>query len=153
MVKSKTSKRRIRRLRNKYFKNKNKNNNWTILHNNIRGFDSKVESLRGIIGYVKPSVITLNETMLINDRKLNLDGYKCFEANRNCRSGGGVATCVSEADRCYTLKVGGEKSDLEMVITRHSQFVTPVNVLNVYGTVCPGTPLYVKKCYRLLHQV
>ena len=113
----------------------NSNNYWTILHNNIRGLDSKVESLGSIIGHVKPSVITLNETMLINNRKLKLDGFMCFEANRNYISVGSAALCVNQADRSFTVKVGGDKSDLEMIITRHSQFATPVNIINIYGAV------------------
>ena len=137
MVKSRNLKRRSRRIRQKNFKNKRQSNDvvWTILHNNIRGFDSKAESLKAILAQVKPSILTLNETMLINNRKLRIDGFNCFESNRNCRSGGGVATCVNEADRKYTIKVDGDDSVLEMVITRHSQFVTPINILNIYGAV------------------
>ena len=99
----KTCKRRIRRLKCKNFRNKSKT--WTILHTNIRGYDSKVDSLEAIIGHVDPNVITINETMFKNNRELKMAGFESFTLNRDCKEGGGVATCVKSGDIDETLMI------------------------------------------------
>ena len=133
VIKSKTCKRRIRRLKCKHIRNKSKS--WTILHTNIRGFDSKVDSLKAIIGHVDPNVVTINETMFKNDRKLELEGFQSFTSSRDCKDGGGVATCIKLSESKGTLQTFEGKDDLELIITRHSQFKTPINVINFYGAV------------------
>ena len=46
---------------------------------------------------------------------------------------GGVATCVNKKDSDSVLMTKeGEDKD-EYIITRHSQFLRPINVINVYG--------------------
>ena len=115
MIKSKTCKRRIRRLKCKHIRNKSKS--WTILHTNIRGFDSKVDSLKAIIGHVDPNVVTINETMFKNDRKLELEGFQSFTSNRDCKDGGGVATCIKLSESKGTLQTFEGKDDLELIIT------------------------------------
>ena len=92
-------------------------------------------SLNDILGKVKPSVVTLNETFLKNKRKLNIKGYSFFNLNRDCEDGGGVATGVLNSDKISVLKVFEGKNDLEIIVTRHGQFSFPINVINVYGQV------------------
>ena len=50
-------------------------------------------------------------------------------------NGGGIATCVQSKDAMHTLKVFEGEDDNEIMITRHSQFVVPINVVNIYGEV------------------
>ena len=44
---------------------------WSLIHTNIRGYDSKALSLHAIVD--KADVVTINETFLKNDRKLNIN--------------------------------------------------------------------------------
>ena len=136
MVKgSKSGIRRRRRLRQKCRRSFDFCDKWTILHTNIRGYDSKAVSLHAILNQVKPSVVTINETYLKNNRKLTIPGFTTYNRNRQCVNGGGIATCVQSKDAMHTLKVFEGEKDNEMLITRHSQFVCPINVINIYGEV------------------
>ena len=40
---------------------------------------------------------------------------------------------VKEEDKSSVLKVAEGKEDLEMIVTRHSQFTVPINFINIYG--------------------
>ena len=88
-----------------------------------------------ILKRIKPNVVTINETLLQGDRKLSLAGYKCYSLNRENTSGGGIATCILNQDYEHTLKIFEDKSGNEILITRHSQYKVPINVINIYG-VC-----------------
>ena len=48
---------------------------------------------------------------------------------------GGVATAVANDDCDDVLKVSEGKETNEYIITRHSQFQRPVNIINIYGDV------------------
>ena len=48
-------------------------------------------------------------------------------------NGGGVATSVSQEDSNHELKVKDGPDNDEYIITRHSQFIVPINIINVYG--------------------
>ena len=48
---------------------------------------------------------------------------------------GGVATCIDNKEASIVLKVAEGANDDEYVITRHGQFRTPINIVNVYGEV------------------
>ena len=102
---------------------------------NIRGANSKKVSLQSIVDdpQVNPDVINLVETNLKKSSKLNIDGYKCFNRNRQNKNMGGVATLVKESDLKDTLKVSEGSGDNEYLVTRHSQFSIPVNIIVVYG--------------------
>ena len=108
---------------------------FTLMHSNIRGFDSKVVSLNSILGVIKPDVLTINETFLKNNRNIKIPGYECFNLNRNDIDGGGVATCVSNKDKSNTLNIFKGDIKTEILVTRHSQFERPINVINFYGKV------------------
>ena len=70
-----------------------------------------------------------------------MPGYHCFPRNRTCEDGGGIATCIVENERLHTLKLVEGDADLEMVITRHGQFQTPINIINLYGYRIQDTKL------------
>ena len=88
-----------------------------------------------ILNIIKPSVLTVNETFFENNRKLNLQGFLSFTLNRKYESGGGISSSINECDRLNTLKVYEGNKGHEILITRHSQFIIPINVINVYGVV------------------
>ena len=64
-----------------------------------------------------------------------MKGYKSFSRSRVNGAMGGVATSVIESDAKDTLKVTEGKNSNEFLITRHGQFVIPLNIINVYGDV------------------
>ena len=99
---------------------------------NVRGFDSKSKSLNSILGTLRPDVVTLNETHYKHNRKVKIKGYKTFQKNRAYKSGGGIATLVDNKHKNKTVLVS-KGSDNEFVVTRHSQFAVPINVINLYG--------------------
>ena len=80
---------------------------------------------------MKPDVITLNETHYTNRKKVNIKGYRTYDRNR-VSTGGGIATLVDKKYENDTFLVSKGK-DTEFVVTKHTQFAVPVNVINVYG--------------------
>ena len=104
---------------------------WSIMHTNIRGYDSKVLSLQTMVD--RADIVKINETFLKNYRKLKLPGFTCFNMNRKNVHGGGIATCVRNKDAIHTLKVIEGLDDDEFLVTRHGQFATAINVMNIYG--------------------
>ena len=46
---------------------------------------------------------------------------------------GGVATLVDDADSKFALKTSAGTGDNEYIVTRHSQFLNPVNIITLYG--------------------
>ena len=106
--------------------------NWCILQTNIRGYSLKAYSLQSVVNNV--DVVTINETHLKNERKLELPGFTCYNMNRKGVNGGGIATCMKDKDAMNTLKVFERLNDDEVLITRHGQFETAVNVINFYGS-------------------
>ena len=99
-----------------------------------------MKSIESIVSNISPQVLTLNEINLRQNKKLNIKGFKCFNKNRVNGVMGGVATCVAESDDVTTLKVSEGKDDNEFLITRHSQFRNPINIINVYGDVESRNP-------------
>ena len=82
---------------------------------------------------VSPSIITLNETALNYKKKPKLNNYISFQRNRSEKSMGGVCTLARSEYKDTFMKVTeGDNSD-EFLITRHSNFTTPLNIINIYG--------------------
>ena len=47
---------------------------------------------------------------------------------------GGVATAIRKDEAGFALKISeGKDDDSEFIITRHAEFVNPINVINYYG--------------------
>ena len=128
-------KKRRRRGGVKSVKSKHVSKDFKVYIVNIRGANSKKVSLKSIIDdpQVDPDMINLVETNLKKSSKLDIDGYKCFNRNRQNKHMGGVATLVKEEDLKDTLKVSEGPSDNEYLVTRHSQFHVPINIIVVYG--------------------
>ena len=117
---------------NKYCTNDKENDLWTLFHNNLRSLDSKRIMFQKIIQEVQPRVISLNELNFKAKRRLKIPGYQCFNKNRENVKGGGVGLAVASDDSKHVLKIR-EGDNNEMIVTRHSQFVVPINVLSIYG--------------------
>ena len=46
---------------------------------------------------------------------------------------GGVATAIRKDIAGFALKIAEGNEDNEFIITRHAQFINPINVMNIYG--------------------
>jgi exonuclease III len=110
-------------------------NKWTILHSNIRGFNSKKMSFQSIVKGVNPNVVTLNEVAFRKNKKLNLPGYLSYNKNRQTESMGGVGTCIRNDEKSFALKTDEGDDKDEFIITRHNQFQKPINIVNIYGEI------------------
>ena len=89
--------------------------------------------MTNILNQIKPNVATLNEINFRGNRKLKIEGFTSYNRNRLHANMGGVATCIDNKEACNALKVTEGANDDEYIVTRHSQFITPINILNVYG--------------------
>ena len=124
-----------RKSSKKYYNLSSDDNKWSIFHNNIRGYNSKKHSFLSIIKGVNPNVITINELAYKKDKKLTIPGYQCYNRNRISENMGGVATAVRIDEKIATIKVDEGIDKDEFIWTRHSQFRTPINIINVYGEI------------------
>ena len=111
----------------------NIDNKCKLYHLNIRGFNSKKNSLEKIFSTLSPKIVTLNETALRFKQKPTLQNFVAFNRNRSTQIMGGVATLVSENDKDHFVKLSEGENDDEYLITRHSNFLMPLNIINVYG--------------------
>ena len=84
---------------------------------------------------MKPDLITLQEINLKKNKSLDVKGYTCYNKNRVKGNMGGVATCVADEDAETVLKLSEGHDGNEYIITRHSKFLKPINVINYYGCV------------------
>ena len=65
--------------------------------------------------------------------KLEIPGFSTYAKNRVNRNGGGISTCVTEREVSHTVKIKEGHNEHEFIITRHEQFATPINIINIYG--------------------
>ena len=103
------------------------------MYSNVRGLSSKLISLESISKTIKSNVIMVGETFMKGSSKADVPGYTVYNKNRTFSGGGGIATYVREDERNTTLKVKEGTNENEFLITRHDQFVKPINVINFYG--------------------
>ena len=103
------------------------------MHTNIRGFNSKADSLKSICKAKDVDVVTINETQLRGKKKIFIPGFKSYCKNRQNHDGGGIATCVKDIHSKDTLRIFEGNDENEIIITRHSQFQFVINVINIYG--------------------
>ena len=89
--------------------------------------------MKNIISKVIPNVITINEVGLKGNKKCSIQGYNTYTRNRQLLSTGGIATAIKNDESQFCLKVDEGENDDEFIITRHSQFQKPINIINVYG--------------------
>ena len=97
----------------------NIDNKCKLYHLNIRGFNSKKNSLEKIFSTLTPKIVTLNETALRFKQKPTLQNFVAFNRNRSTQIMGGVATLVSDEDKDYFVKLSEGDNDDEYLIPRH----------------------------------
>ena len=99
---------------------------------NIQSAKNRISSLQSIVNTLKVDLVIVNETHYKKNDKFMLEGFKCFNRNRQNSAMGGIATAVSEEHSTNTLKIAEGKSE-EYLITRHGDFSPALNVINYYG--------------------
>ena len=110
-----------------------RDNSFSILLINLRGYKSKETSLKKIIKTVQPSAVLLNETLLSGRMKVSLFPYTTWCKNRTEKGGGGVSTSVGEKFKDSAIGAGEGKGDDEYLITRLDCFNPALNIINCYG--------------------
>ena len=108
---------------------------WSIYQLNIRGFNSKKCSFESILSSINPSpnLIVISESHLKFHNKANIPGYHSYSRNWKDQIQGGIITSVKQDEAKECLKVSEGKNTNEFIITRHSKFQTPINIINVYS--------------------
>merc|ERR1711954_38182 len=91
----------------------------------------------------KPNIIGVGESHYKFNKKVNLPGYQSYTRNRTEKSQGGIATLVVDSDFSDCLKVSEGKDINEFIVTRHSEFNIPINIIHVYGQQQGRTPVNV----------
>jgi hypothetical protein len=105
-----------------------------ILFNNIRGFNSKKESLDNILNDRDIDVACLNETNVHGKSKINIKNYFSFTKNNpNKKSMGGIATSVKNDIKQSAVRVNENSEGDEYLIVRLEHVEPPLNILNIYG--------------------
>ena len=104
-----------------------------LLHSNIRGFNSKKESLKNVIKDIQPDICVLNETGLRGKNKVILPGYFSFTRNRVAKAMGGISTSIKDNWRTSTVHMGEGEGDDEFLIVRLDNFNPPICIVNYYG--------------------
>ena len=112
---------------------KHKDTKFTILLTNLRGYKSKEHSFKKIVKKVKPSMILMNETQMLGKMKVSLKPYTSWTRNRTDKSGGGVATSVSQHFGESAVGAGEGENNEEYIVTRLGAFKPALNVVNSYG--------------------
>ena len=130
MVK-KVKKKKMRKRKRNNVKHATSSDMWSLYHVNVNNLDSRYLSLKSILANNKYSVVTINETHLQSQRKVELPDYLTYSTNRVERNAGGIATAVemSDAANCVRVEVGTDNN--EYIVTRHDQFEVPINVINM----------------------
>ena len=60
--------------------------------------------MKAIVHSIKPTIVTLNEHLMVNKKGPSIQGYKCFNSMRKTSMGGGIATLIKSCDSEHTLK-------------------------------------------------
>ena len=114
-------------------KRKKINNIFSVLLTNLRGFRSKETSLRKFLNEKTPSMVCMNETLLIGNMKVSLPSYTSWSRNRTEKGGGGIATSIADQFKDCTVGVGQGEDEDEFLITRVECYRPALNVINCYG--------------------
>ena len=102
---------------------------------NFRGYSLKKVSFESMIRGMtpRPNLVISCESHLQFNKQFELEGYQSFSRNRREKSMGGIATSIIDSDFRNCLKVTEGEGSNEFIVTRHTDFMVPINVINIYG--------------------
>ena len=64
---------------------------------------------------------------------MQIPGQITYNRNRKGKIHGGIATSININDANECVKISEGRDSNEYIVTIHSQFLTPINVINVYS--------------------
>ena len=103
---------------------------FTIMGNNANGIKNKLDSLQNNVAFLRPSVITIQETKLLSRGTIKLPGYQIYEKPRSEKLGGGLLTAIDEN---LDSVVTSEENDVEILTVQISIGNLQIRVVNAYG--------------------
>ena len=106
---------------------------FSVLLVNLRGYVSKERSLKKVLKKTKPSMVALNETLLTGKRKVSLLPYTSWTKNRSEKGGGGIASAVAQSYKDCAVSAGEGEGDDEFLVTKLDCFRPALCVVNCYG--------------------
>ena len=82
---------------------KNKLKNFRVLSHNIRGIKSKLPSLLTIIAEDDPTIFCITETHLLEEEKIDVEGYEIYRNDRDNLGGGVLIGVKLELNKITTI--------------------------------------------------
>lgn len=132
-----------------------------IFHQNIRGLQSKIDSLEVILDEIKPQIIVVTEHNLVSSdfEKLSISGFKvCNFYARTTTSGGGVAILCGGGVKCRPLTVphlselyDDKLFECCLAIVKHGkhEFV----LVGIYRSPSTGDKVFIDTLYHLCNDL
>ena len=101
---------------------------------NVRGLNSKYDSVLDILVNLSIDIFLINETW-IKGKELDFEGYHTFYKNRTNGRGGGIATLIRKNNHISVEVVCESNSDCisEWQILKITCYDKIVFIVNVYG--------------------
>ena len=96
---------------------------WQIYYSNIRGFSCRALSLSSILDSHKVEVCLLSETLLKNNKTIEIPGFSGFCKNRRASFGGGIATMIRNDEVVNTLKMSEGDENNEYIVSSMTNFL------------------------------
>ena len=100
---------------------------------NIRGTNSKTESLKSAIMTYKPEMVCLQETMLDPQRAPKIEGYKWVIKQRQNKLGGGIAIMINNNIQHITKVKQDTEENEEVQWVKIKTKHNTITVGNFYG--------------------
>ena len=100
---------------------------------NIRGIQSKVETLSAILSKFSIDVCCLSETLCTDDSAVKITNFRTFFRNRISRKGGGVMILIREEIAESAVRVAQGK-DAEFISVKLNQYQPPIVITQYYGS-------------------
>ena len=107
----------------------------TIVSCNIRGWQSKAESLSNIARSEKADIILLQETHCYEGKAPQIKGYSTYFRNRGTKSKGGLATLVFDKLSHFVTKLETSNEPSEFFSIKMDCFDPPLVIVNFYGVI------------------
>ena len=126
---------------------------FSVLLVNLRGYVSKERSLKKVLKKTKPSMVALNETLLTGKRKVSLLPYTSWTKNRSEKGGGGIASAVAQIYKDCSVSAGEGEGDDEFLVTRLDCFRPALCVVNCYGEQRKTSKGEVEQKWKRLREV
>ena len=110
---------------------RNKLSQFNVLYNNLRGYKSKVQSIRRIIEEKDPTILALAETKLCEGEDVKIEGYEIERVDRK-EDGGGVLIAYKTCIKNIMSIVKEERENCEILWMKVDNGKTKIKIAVVY---------------------